>query len=145
MKLPNGITGFSKGYLETDDRQCFKRLCYDIVSRTGGEVLDWKEASYPRNYSRILVLFGDEHFFIFANAIHPYIGFAAVAEDSIITYMDMPLLQAEFAAHSYTVLTKEELESPFLLNEHNLGEEEIRQVRFWRPATLGEVIFNERD
>ena len=145
MKLPNGITGFSAGCLETYDKQLFKRLCYGIVNRTGGEVLDWKDDCFPRNHSRILVVFGEEHFFIFANELHPYIGFATVAEDSIITYMDMPLLQAEFAVHSYTVLSKEELERPFLLNEHNLDEEEIRQVRYWRPRTLGEVVFNEWD
>ena len=145
MKLPNGITGFSNGGLETYDKQLFKRLCYGIVNRTGGEVLDWKDACYPRNHSRILALFGEEHFFIFVNETHPYIGFANIAEDSIVRYMDMPLLEAQFALNSYTVLSKEELERPFLLTEHNLGEEEIQQVRFWRPSTLGEVIFNEWD
>lgn len=139
--LPKGITGFVDHTEQTVDGQQFKRVCYDVVREAKGKVLTFEEPHYPYQYFNVQIRLHGEVFSILLHESFPYLAFARTWEHSVIEFTDLPALANGFNAY-YTVLTEKELQEPFLKNDHPLAETELKEVAYWQPRTIGEVIFN---
>ena len=37
------------------------------------------------------------------------------------------------------------LNAAFTSSEHNLSEVELKQIKYWNPTSIGNIIFNEWD
>jgi hypothetical protein len=71
------------------------------------------------------------------------VAFAASREDFI--FLDVPVLATKYNDY-YTVLTKEYLDTPISLKHlSTLSKAELKQISYWKPLTVGEVIFNHWD
>jgi hypothetical protein len=152
LMLPRGITGFSSGgdpfVLPETNLHLFQTDCHAAARATGGVVAAFTVAGHgnvlnyhlarlawpPSAKSRLLLL----------NAHYPYLALALPGESLRYTYADDPTLAAEFAG-MYEVLAKADLDAPFRWDQPELwsalGESERKQIRYWEPATLGEIIF----
>lgn len=150
MKLPNGITGFYDSKANTPpqvDGKQFKQLCFDIASRNRGKLIDFITPQYPSNfyYAQVDVL--GNRFYILLNEHYPYLAFASVVEFGNIKFIDRPVLNEQFPSF-YRIIGTVELNVPFnqnLIKKTELNSAELEQIAYWKPETVGQVIFNYWD
>ncbi len=148
MNLPNGITGFYDSEANKPpqiDGQLFKQLCFSIASLHSGNIIDFKAPHYPANFYVAQVRILDNLFSIMLNEHYPYLAFASVNEDRSFTFIDAPLLHAHFSPF-YHLLDAALLNKPFTpsLNTE-LNSAEWEQIAYWKPETIGQIIFNKWD
>lgn len=151
LKLPNGITGFFEKQDEPpkmDGRQ-FKQLCFSIANNNGGSVLIYKEPQAGTNFYHTEVNVFNKHLHLLLNAHYPFLAFASVVNYGQIDFVDEPQLFEQFSTY-YRVLGTVELNEPLFLKlgskEDNLQNElnsaELKQLAYWKPETIGSLIFN---
>jgi hypothetical protein len=156
MKLPNGITGFYEKHNEppmVDDKQ-FKQLCFNLIKNNGGRILEFNEPKENTNFFDVEVCIFNKHFHILLNAHYPIIAFASIVTFGEIDYLDEPQLNIEFSPF-YTVLRKEELNESIIINteskkytlqiDNEMNSAELKQIAYWKPERIGDVIFNHWD
>lgn len=150
MKLPNGITGFydSKTNIppQIDGKQ-FQQLCFDFASRNRGKVVDFITPQYPSNfyYAQVDVL--GNLFYILLNEHYPYLAFASAVEFGNIKFIDRPVLNEQFSSF-YRILGVGKLNVPLnqiLIKKTELNSAELEQIVYWKPETVGQIIFNHWD
>lgn len=157
MKLPNGITGFCKSEVDlppqVDEKQ-FKQICFNIVLRNGGKVKKFNSSGYITNFYSTQIELFDKQFFILLNEHYPFLAFASNVEYCDIKFLDMPILFEQFSTY-YKVIKTEKLNESVILrpgskngilqNEHELNSAELKQIAYWKPETIGNIIFNYWD
>lgn len=143
--LPQGITGFDCG-----DVQKWSEVRKSLVAAVwaaGGKVereLACNDKVEP-NY----------HFIVTSSRavlVHSVFKLVACADTKEIPYMevpfaDWPALEEELSSVAeWKYLTADFLNQP-LSSQHttNLGEGEMQQVQYWKPKSVGNLIFNNWD
>jgi len=148
MKLPNGVTGFYDSEYDrppTLDGKHFKTLCFDLAIRNGGKVISFHEPRYPANFYEVQMEVFGLTFYVLLNAHYPYLAFASAVDMENIEFIDSPV-PCEFLAPPYRVMSKAELYAPFTQREGaELNKAELEQIAYWKPETIGEVLFNHWD
>jgi hypothetical protein len=157
MKLPNGVTGFYNAKHNkppTIDEKQFKQICFSLISRNGGKVLDFKEPQVATNFFDVEAKVLNKHLHILLNVHYPYMAFAFDVEFGKITFIDEPELFKQFSPF-YNVLDTKELNAPVILrlgskksilqNDNELNSAELEQIAYWKPERIGEIIFNYWD
>lgn len=150
MNLPNGITGFYLGENTKPpnvDGKRFKQLCFAIVSRNGGKVINVSPPQYPVNFYCAHVEFSRDVFYILVNEHYPYLAFASVVAFGEIKFIDVPALHELFSPF-YQVIDAAELNVSVdqkMLMKMELNSAELEQAAYWKPQTIGQVIFNYWD
>jgi len=143
MRLPNGITGFHDSNhtkpSQMDFKQ-FKQLCFTVMLIEGGKVIEFNEPEYPRNFFETEIEIFNSKLHILLNEHHPYMAFASSVDFTDIIYLDEPRLSNEFSKY-YKVLSVEELNSP-ISKESDFSNSEIKQLDYWKPKKVGDMIFN---
>jgi hypothetical protein len=160
-----GVTGFyyyrSTPPPVTADLKEFRALCYTAARVTDATILGFDPSPFKtiRNFVFALLQFsktsGAPSVFLLLNQYAPLLAFACAHDQTLhlpdgppFTFMDIPELIATFE-HSYYVLKKEELELPWIWSKPELASSlspvEIEQIKFWKPQTVGEVLFNVWD
>lgn len=144
MKLSKGITGFwgvdtaPPPYL---DEKAFRQMCYSIVRENGGTVTELDTDTYPRNFYSAKLSRYDDAVFILQNVHYPYAAFAGQDDSGGFVLTSQPEW-LRLPTGTVRFLSLAELNQDW----HNLcGElspEELEQIRYWRPQTVGEIIFN---
>lgn len=150
MKLPNGVTGFYDSKINIPpqvDGEQFKQLCFDFTSRNSGKVMDFITPQYSSNFYYAHVEVVGNQFYILLNEHYPYLAFASVVECENIKFINSPVLYESFVSF-YQVVGKDELN--IHLNENALKQTELNsaeweQVAYWKPETIGQIIFNYWD
>ena len=89
--------------------------------------------------------------YILLNAYYPFLALASTVGFKHINFIDDPVFSKDFMPF-YKVLSKEELNEPLgirnskgkvnLENKNNLNSSELEQILYWKPNTIGEVMFN---
>ena len=147
MTLPRGITGFWN--VDTTpppflDEKAFRRLCYTIAQENGGIVAEVDTDTYPRNFYSAKLSRYDQSVFILQNIYYPYAAFAGPDDSGgfVLTstpeWLQLPEGQVRF-------LSLAELNQDWRGLCQELGPEELEQIRYWNPHTVGEIIFNTWD
>ena len=93
MKLPYGVTGFYNAKHDkppTIDAKQFKQVCFSLISRNGGNVLDFKEPQVATNFFDVEANIFNKHLHILLNVHYPYMAFAFDVEYGKITFIDEP-------------------------------------------------------
>ena len=73
--------------------------------------------------------------------------FASDHEYRNITFIDAPTLHAHFSPF-YQVLEKKALNKPLNLSlamKTKLNKAELKQIEYWKPESIGQIIFNYWD
>jgi hypothetical protein len=125
----------------------FKQLCFDLASRNDGKVINYNTPQYPANFYYVQVEIFDNRFYILLNKHYPYLSFASIVELGNIKFIDNPVLFNQFSLF-YQVLGTGELNVPItqIVEEKNkLNTEELEQIAYWKPDTVGQIIFNYWD
>jgi hypothetical protein len=150
MILPNGITGsYDSESIKPPqvNGKLFKQLCFEFASCNGGKVIDFNEPKYPINFYIVKFEILDNQFFVLLNEHYPYLAFASDVEFGNINFIDRPV-SYEYFSEFYKVLGKVELDAPFKQNlemNSELNRAELEQLAYWKPETVGQVIFNYWD
>lgn len=150
MILPNGVSGFYDSEFNKPPRvngYQFKQLCFDFASKNGGKMLAFNHPHYPRNFyiSQFDIL--GKHLYVLLNEHYPFVAFASFVDIENIKFIDNPQLVENFSDY-YTVLGKEQLNVPFnksVIEKSEFNGAELKQFAFWKPNTVGEIIFNYWD
>jgi hypothetical protein len=153
VQLLRGITGIEgrKDPLppRRSDLKAFRSHCHQVAREVGAKVLHIQEpfeGGRVCNYAMACLGFSDSTVAVLLNAAHPLVAFAKVPADGQVTfeYVDCPKLAVAFREQGeYTVASSEELNQPLLSDmcgDHTPTE--LRRVRYFRPARVGDVIFN---
>lgn len=159
MLLLDGVTGSYK--VEGDDRKPavdayeFKKLCYTIANHVGGKVVSVSDHPQGTNFYQAEFQLNGEQIYILLNGSYPFFAFASKVEYMNIEFINHQALSNEIQAFSkdYRVLKTSELDEQIqphgrnhtLRNENTLNQNDLRDIFYWKPKTVGEVIYNYWD
>ena len=150
MMLPNGITGFYESESHKPpqiDGPSFKQICYSALSRHGGNILEFHAPQYSANFYDVHAEMSGSPFFILLNEHYPFLAFASAVEYGNIQFMDIPALHEDFSPY-YRTMSKAELCKPFnlsLTTDCEIKSAELEQIAYWKPETIGKIIYNHWD
>ncbi|WP_142329239.1 hypothetical protein [Bacillus sp. AFS088145] len=155
MNLPYGETG---GYYmpgedpvpPSIDKSKFYAKCKEVASlkHIKYEILSDLETDY-KNFYAVKFFFLPKPVYAVINSAHPFVAFSLADEfgefgnSFPLDFIDFEELAIEFTG--YTVMKVSDLIKQFSLEDH----EELRnihtikkQVEYWNPITIGDVMFN---
>jgi hypothetical protein len=150
--LDRGITGFwglSEELPPETNFQAFRSHCFEVARQSNGRVLSVVNANptgHYRNYSQATMEIRSEIICVVLNAHYPIVAFAdpVVGCEVHLRFRDSPELAQAFSAFKlYQIALAHELEAqpnPEALLA--LSPTEHRQVKYWNPQRIGDVIFN---
>jgi len=150
MILPNGVTGLydSKANKPPQvDGKLFKQLCFDFGSRNRGKVINFYTPQYPSNFYYVQVEIGGNSFYILLNEHYPFLAFASEVEYGNIKFINR-LVANEPLSSFYRVISTGELYIPVnqeLIKYSELNSAELEQIAYWKPETVGHILFNYWD
>ena len=157
MILRYGITGFYNAGGEkppTTDEKPFIQNCFGLINGKYGKIAGCKGQQDTANFFAVEVKTPVKHLHLLLNAHYPFLAFANKAEYGKITFVDDPALGKLFSPF-YHVLDTKKLNERIILkpgskrnilqNANDLNEEELKQIAFWQPETIGEIIYNYWD
>lgn len=143
MRLPNGTCGFFEAGKCSDpfDIRKFKQVCYCVVNENRGNLLSVDTALNGKNFYTAKIEVSNSLVYLLMNAYYPYIAFASLVEYGKIIFRDKPT-NLSFSFPQYHVLNAEELNTSCRSALEELSDIEIAQIKYWKPATIGEIVFN---
>jgi hypothetical protein len=151
MLLLDGISGFHVHDLPEVDSSHFKQLCYSIATFKHGRIVTIENSHNSQNFYKAKLEMSDESIFILLNSSYPIVAFASSVEFFNIQFID-PLDSSVIEAFSYAfkIATANELverlvideRTQTVLNKNNLNKSELSQIFFWKPKTVGDIVFN---
>lgn len=152
FRLERGATGFRYGKepeLPEISVQRFRAACYEAARTTDGAVERVAEKTYPRNFHRAVIAGSAGRFAVLCNAVHSWIAFVEDGAGDVAdpgAFVDPPACATAFAETGFIVMSRELLESPLsVIDTAALGKGEWIQIRSWRPASVGQTVFNSWD
>lgn len=143
-----GATGFSdRGDepLPDTDAKLFQGACWEAARRIRGGVGEFRPAEF-RTFHTVTVTGHGTTYGVVCHAHLPLVAFldAPPQEGKPLSgFMDPPPWADAFEAAGLRPLPAGELDTPTTrLDLSDLTEAEHAQIRYWRPRTLGELLFN---
>ncbi len=161
MELPLGITG-QQGRKDPvpepplTDLKAFRAHCHHaarINCATVQTIRDPYECGSPSNYAVARIRFSDNNVvlvLVLVNQVRPIVAFAkapSVEWQITFEFIDCAKLADAFLeVAEYIIAASEELNRPLLREMcKDLAPREKQGVRYYRPARVGDVIFNYWD
>ena len=147
MILPRGITGF--GGVNTVPppllgKKAFRQMCYSIAWENGGTVAEMDMDTARKNFYSAKLSRYDQAVFLLQNIHYPYIAFAQWDAASRFVLISPPDW-LQLPDGPVRVLSSNELNQDWHGLCGELSPEELEQIRYWNPQTVGEIIFNTWD
>ena len=134
--LPRGITGFWGTATAPPphlDEKAFCQMCYSIAMENGGTVTELDTDTYPRNFYSAQIRRHDDAVFILQWDAAS--RFVLISPPDWLQLPDGPV----------RVLSPNELNQDWHGLCEELSPEELEQIRYWNPQTVGEIVFNTWD
>ncbi len=146
MKLPAGATGFDPPSDAHTNLGHFTAVCRQAARDIAATVTDVTPAGVTPNFHTIDIRHAEQHVSVLGHCVLPFIAFARPrADDDIrITFVDHHDLAAAIVNLTEAqVLTAEQLRTPLAhIDLTSLGRHEHDQIGYWKPSTLGDLLFN---
>ncbi|MFD6274539.1 hypothetical protein ACFWFI_02960 [Streptomyces sp. NPDC060209] len=145
--LALGVTGFrdwsDPPLPSTDPRTCCAAW-YAAAQTAGGQVEDFKEQEYPQTFHSATISDRDGPHIALFHAHYPLLAFVG---DWRYWYTDEfqepPTWATVLTDVGFVVLSAAQLLSPLTESDTSaLSATESRQIKLWRPETLGATLFN---
>lgn len=134
--FPENITGFGKPVQRKYDQMDLKCLLYEAARELQIGILLWEQATYPKNFHKIILEVKNKRIYCLIHEIYPYLAF----QNEKGRYMDFPQLSVRLP--SVTCLEAALLEEVFHTDYFTLNDQEKKQCAYCKPQTIGAVIFN---
>ena len=147
MILPRGITGF--GSINTDpplflDEKAFCRMCHALAQENGGAVTEVDTDTAIRNFYSAKLSRYDQSVFLLQNIHYPYMAFAQRDAFGGFILIDQPEW-LRLPEGPVRFLSPSELTRDWHGLCGELSPEELEQIHYWNPQTVGEIVFNTWD
>ena len=148
FRLERGVTGFrsaKESELPEVPVRTFRGGCWEAARAAGGVVEQFVESAYPRNFHSAVIVASNDRLAILCNAMYPWIAFAGVgaSDPEPKAFVDPPAWAVRFAEIGFIVMSRQVLDSPLgAVDTAALGKAERLQIDSWRPANVGETVFN---
>ena len=147
MMLPRGITGFWGADTAPPphlDEKAFRQMCCSIALENGGTVTELDTDTYPRNFYSARLSRYDQSVFVLQNIHYPYAAFGRRdASGGLILTSQPEWLRLPEERVRFLGLAELNQSWSGLCGE--LAPEELEQIRYWNPQTVGEIIFHNWD
>ncbi|WP_043932273.1 hypothetical protein [Bacillus sp. EB01] len=141
-----GVTGFEPApSVGSGD---FKKTMKSIYR---SRVVDFSPSTPGRNYHMCTVITEEDKIRILLNAHYPFLAFSKIDSLEFIEGLDL----AGMLGEHYHILGPEKLYVPLrftnigkkfvIANENTLHQNDQQQIAYWKPSTVGEVVFNNWD
>lgn len=148
--LPAGVTGFfgpGTPCIQPASPREFRALCHGLVREAGGRVLETDEALLCKNFYTGTLLLPPGPYCLLRNAYFPYIAFSISPAPAAGAFADSPISPASPLLFPYRLLRPGDLSvnctEPGVLSD--LSPTELKQIRHWKPHTIGQILFNQWD
>ena len=147
MILPRGITGF--GNINTDpplflDEKAICRMCHALAQENGGAVTEVDTDTAIRNFYSAKLSRYDQSVFLLQNIHYPYAAFAQREASGRFVLTQQPEW-LQLPEGSVRFLSPSELIRDWHDLCGELSPEELEQIHYWNPQTVGEIVFNTWD
>ena len=136
MILPRGAAP-----LPLLDEKAFRQMCHTLSRKNGGAVTELDTDTYPRNFYSAKLSRYDQSIFLLQNIHYPYAAFAQrdASGRFVLTqqpeWLQLPESPVQF-------LSFDELDQDWRSLCGELSPEELDQIHYWNPQTVGEIIYN---
>ena len=147
MILPRGITGFRSVNTEPPpflDEKAFYRICHALARENGGTVTEVDTDTAIRNFYSAKLSRYDQSVFLLQNIHYPYAAFAQRDTSGGFIWISQPEW-LQLPEGSVRFLSPSELTRDWHDLCGELSPEDLEQIRYWDPQTVGEIIFNTWD
>ena len=147
MIFPRGITGFwsvNEAPPPLLDEKAFCQMCHVLARKNGGAVTEVDTDTTARNFYFAKLSRYDQSAFLLQNIHYPCAAFAQ-RDDSDRFILTSPPEWLRLAEGSVRFLSPDELNQDWHGLCENLSQEELEQIRYWKPETVGEILFNTWD
>lgn len=147
MLLPRGITGFWSVNANQPpflDEKAFRRMCHALARENGGTVAEVDTDTASRNFYSAKLSRYDQSVFLLQNIHYPYAAFAQRDADGRFIFTGPPE-RLRLPEGTVRFLSPAELNQNWCGLCEELSPEELEQVNYWKPQTVGEIIFNTWD
>lgn len=148
--LKNSVTGFrdknySKLLLHNQEKKFIKDF-HSIINKINGKILYIDADFIGKNFYIATIIVEGIITYSLLNINYPLIAFASKVEPFAITFINDQILAEEFRNLNYIVLSINQLSCP-IKKEYlkELNKMEMKQIEYWQPNTLGEIVFNYWD
>lgn len=149
MELPYGISGFYNSDEPKPPEMNivkYKELCHGLARTLEGELLEFSDTLYPANFYKAVFNLPALNICLVMNKHYPIIAFARAVEAVKIEFIDYDAGK-NAVPDEFTVLPTSILEVPVTGNMEDLpvnqlNKGEIEQIKYWKPETVGQIIFN---
>jgi hypothetical protein len=151
MLLLDGISGFHHHDLSEVDSAQFKKLCHSWANMNHGKFVSFEKPNESQNFYKAELNWTGDRIFLLLNSSYPIVAFASSVEYFNIKFSEHPHTNLiEVFKNDFTIATVDELVAPLIfversqtvLNNNNLNKSELSQVFYWKPNTVGEVVYN---
>ena len=147
MILQRGITGFwsvNEAPPPFLDEKVFYRMCHALAQKNGGVVMEVDTDTVARNFYSAKLSRQDQSAFVLQNVHYPYAAFARRDISGGLILTDQPeWLQLPEGLVRFLSLSELNQDWRGLCGE--LSPEELEQISYWSPQTVGEIVFNTWD
>lgn len=152
MILRSGVTGFLPAPSTNESE--FKAVCYSLLDSDGVEFVETQ--GFVKSFYECIIKVRSKRVHVLLNSQYPFVTFTSSrqADERNFPFIDDIELSNIFSPY-YKVLCFEQLNEPvkywqqgkniIIENENTLHQAELKQVAYWKPKTVGEIIFNYWD
>ena len=119
-------------------------MYHALARKNGGVVTEVDTDTYPRNFYSAKLSRYDQSVFILQNIHYPYIVFAQRDASGGFILVGQPEW-LQLSEDPVCFLSPAELNQDWRGLCGELNPEELEQIRYWNPQTVGEIIFNTWD
>lgn len=147
---PRGATGFrdhGTDPLPSMDTRVFASVCHEGARVARGRVVEITSPEVTPNFHKAVIRRGELSVAVLGHIHLSLIAIAQVLTGSVVfTDGCDDLEEALRSSGSLRLLARSELEIPIrLIDTSDLDRAERREITFWKPKTLGELLFNYWD
>lgn len=119
-------------------------MCHALARENGGVVTEVDTDTTARNFFSAKLSWYDQSVFVLQNVHYPYVAFAQRnASGGFILAGQPEWLQ--LSEGSVRFLNPSELTQDWHGLCGELSPEELEQICYWKPQTVGEIVFNTWD
>ncbi len=142
MLLKKGITGFyniKESAMKMNDYRDFRKICYSLQNAINHKIID----TFNYDYTSYFCAEFDDGIYFLVNKYYTVAGFTEdilhgdkIFIDNCCNGIYLP---------EYKIIPASILNSDFSRTENELSDCELKQIKYYSPVSVGNIIFNEWD
>lgn len=150
MELKDGITGFlhmsQRKSLPHIEMETFKKEIAGSLAQLGYRLLYFREAGVTPNFHLVVFEKGGERLGVICNSIYPVVALVKEFDEGVCELRYIEDANAEYLIESCTsfyIVSAADLDQELTSDAlKELSEAELSQIKYWKPKTIGEAVFN---